>query len=101
VAPVRCDLCEASRLTTWYHEDATCWVADCEICDVPMVVWREHAADPPDPVRDHLLTELRAVADARFGTGGYRVDDHMRNIPDHYHAHARTRSPWAQMRPSR
>jgi hypothetical protein len=90
-----CDLCEASRLTTWYHEDATCWVADCEICEVPMVVWREHATDPPPAVRDHLLATLRAVADARFGVEGYRVDDHMRNIPDHFHAHARTTAPWA------
>ena len=35
-----CELCEAARLTTWYHEDDVCWVADCEICAVPMVVWR-------------------------------------------------------------
>ena len=30
----QCELCEAARLTTWYHEDDICWVAECEICAV-------------------------------------------------------------------
>ena len=49
-----CELCEAARLTTWYHEDDVCWVADCEICAVPMVVWRTHGTDPPEPDREHM-----------------------------------------------
>jgi hypothetical protein len=33
---------------------------------------------------------LRHLADvARAQVGAYWVDDHMRNIPDHWHAHAR------------
>jgi len=96
VAPEGCDLCQASKMTTWYHDDAVCWVADCEICEVPMVVWREHAVAPPPDVLDHLTTALRAVADARFGVGAYRIDDNMRNIPDHYHAHARDHEFWTR-----
>ena len=42
-----CELCGAARMTTWYFEDDVCWVADCEICEVPMVVWREHGTSPP------------------------------------------------------
>ena len=38
--PERCELCEAGHLTTWYHEDEICWIADCEMCAVPMVVWK-------------------------------------------------------------
>ena len=83
-------------MTTWYHEDELCWIADCEICEVPMVVWRDHGAAPPQAVLDHLLARLREVADARFGAEGYRVDDHMRNIPDHYHAHARDVGFWSR-----
>src|SRR5205085_1876650 len=49
-----CELCEAARITPWHHEDEVCWVADCEICDVPMVVWRRHGAQPPDPAVDHM-----------------------------------------------
>ena len=43
-----CDLCEAARITPWFHEDDLCWIAECEICAVPMVVWREHDPDPPE-----------------------------------------------------
>lgn len=59
-----------------------------------MVVWRHHGTSPPDDAKAHMLEQLCAVADARFGPEGYRVDDHMRNIPDHYHAHARDLEFW-------
>jgi hypothetical protein len=95
-APRPCELCEAARTTTWYHEDDRCWIADCEICDVPMVVWKTHGTSPPPDVLDHLLARLRETADARFGPDGYRIDDHMRNIPDHYHAHARDHDFWSR-----
>ena len=95
-ASATCELCEARRFTTWYAEDDRCWVADCEICDVPMVVWRTHDADPPPDVRAHLLAVLRGVADVRFGEGRYGIDEHMRNIPDHYHAHARDHGFWTR-----
>ena len=90
----RCDLCEAARMSTWYFEDDECWIADCEICEVPMVVWRTHDAAPPSDVLDRLHRALRAVADERFGPDAYGIDDHMRNIPDHYHAHARDHGFW-------
>ena len=32
-----CDLCEAARITEWFHEDDVCWIAECEICATPMV----------------------------------------------------------------
>ena len=41
-----CDLCEAAKITHWFHEDDVCWIAECEICDTPMVVWRWHGIDP-------------------------------------------------------
>jgi len=83
-------------MTTWYHEDELCWIADCEICEVPMVVWRDHGTTPPPEVLEHLQARLRDVADQRFGEGGYSIDDHMRNIPDHYHAHARDHAFWSR-----
>jgi hypothetical protein len=89
-----CDLCEAAVITTRYYEDEECWIADCEICLVPMVVWRAHDAAPPEEVRSRLGAHLAQVADAALGQGAWRVDDVMRNIPDHYHAHARPTGFW-------
>lgn len=85
-----CDLCEAARITPWFYEDDVCWIAECEICCVPMVVWREHDSVPPQAVKDYLHQRLAHVVATHFDFEHY-VDDNMRNIPDHYHAHARPR----------
>ncbi len=76
-------------MTTWYFEDATCWIADCEVCGVPMVVWRQHGAEPPDEDVAHMVAALERVAAERFGETPFKVDRQMRQIPDHFHAHAR------------
>jgi hypothetical protein len=82
-----CDLCRAKKITPWYHEDDVCWIAECDICETPMVVWRRHGTQPPAQARAHMLARLGEVATGLIGE--YWVDDHMRNIPDHFHAHAR------------
>jgi hypothetical protein len=89
-----CELCEAARLTAWYHEDDVCWVADCEICAVPMVVWKTHGTDPPEPDRTHMMAQLGRVADEVLGAATWSVDAVMRQIPDHFHAHARDPGWW-------
>src|ERR1700679_2384174 len=99
-----CDLCEAARISPWHAEDDICWVADCEVCDVPMVVWRQHGTDPGEDDRRHMIDLLETVADRRhtidlletvadrrLGAGEWFLDDVMRQIPDHFHAHARGR----------
>jgi hypothetical protein len=98
MTPPGCELCEAAPLTTRYHEDELCWIADCEACDVPMVVWKHHGARPGDGDRERMLGQLRLVALARFGTTeGFWIDEVMRQIPDHFHAHARE-AWWASRR---
>jgi hypothetical protein len=89
-----CELCEAALITKRYFEDELCWIADCEICVVPMVVWREHDAFPSPEVKARLFVSLGVVADQELGVNNWKIDDHMRNIPDHYHAHARPPSFW-------
>lgn len=96
--PGACDLCEAARITPWHHEDDVCWVADCEVCGVPMVVWRRHGSEPPDADRAHMIDALDRVAVERFGAGGYRIDTVMRQIPEHFHAHARDPGWWMRLR---
>ena len=82
-----CMLCQAKKITPWFHEDEVCWIAECEICEVPMVVWRWHGTTPPEEHVAHMRARLAEVAAAQIGE--FYVDGHMRNIPDHYHAHAR------------
>ena len=83
-----CQLCDAERVTAWFYEDEVCWIADCEICFVPMVVWRQHAPAPPQETRSHMHEQLSRIANQELA-GAHYIDDHMRRIPDHYHAHAR------------
>jgi hypothetical protein len=85
-----CELCDANRLTAWYYEDDECWIAECELCSVPMVVWRQHDANPDDIVKSRLWGRLAIVVTEHYGFDHY-IDDNMRSIPDHYHAHARPR----------
>ena len=82
-------------MTPWHHEDDVCWVADCEVCDVPMVVWNSHGAEPPDDAVEHMIAQLERVAAARFGPDEeFTIDRIMRQIPDHFHAHARDKNWW-------
>lgn len=92
-----CDLCEAARFTHWYFEDDDCWIADCEVCSVPMVVWRSHGVNPPASVRAHMLDQLTRAGQARFGADLFAIDTEMRQIPDHWHAHARDQD-WFRLR---
>jgi hypothetical protein len=92
--PASCELCEAARITPWHHEDDLCWVADCEVCGVPMVVWKRHGASPPAGDEEHMLAALARVATGLFGEDGFQLDRVMRQIPDHFHAHARDPSWW-------
>ncbi len=89
-AEAACELCEAARFTEWYYEDDLCWVAECEACFVPMVVWKRHDPNPPEEIRVVLFGCLSDVAD-RVLAREYWIDDRLRSIPDHYHAHARVR----------
>ncbi len=85
-----CELCAAAHTTEWFHEDDSCWVAECESCCTPMVVWKCHDPTPPEEVRVVLLTRLGEAVNAQYGYE-YWVDENMRSIPTHYHAHARPR----------
>jgi hypothetical protein len=95
-----CELCEAARMTEWFFEDDECWIAECESCSVPMVVWRHHDPSPPDHVKARLwarLAEVMVTLNLRLHEPiEHYVDDNLRSIPGHYHAHARPRrGPWA------
>ncbi len=84
-----CELCADESLTTRYAQEPEYWIADCLVCRVPMVVWRRHDPSPPTPVRERLVQAITPVAEDFYRGAAWYYDDHMRKIPDHYHAHAR------------
>jgi hypothetical protein len=58
-----------------------------------MVVWKSHDPDPDAETRERLLGHLGRVAAESFPSHvEWRIDTVMRQIPDHFHAHAR--GPW-------
>ena len=63
-----------------------------------MVVWRTHGVEPPAEQLEHMLSKLGEAADSRFGPGGWSYDRVMRQIPDHFHAHARDPDWWHRLR---
>ncbi|MEO1065229.1 MAG: hypothetical protein AAFZ07_27760 [Actinomycetota bacterium] len=89
-----CELCAADRWTHWYHEDDICWVADCEACDTPMVVWARHGTEPSAADVEHMLARLAEAAEHRFGDTAWQIDRVMRQVPGHFHAHARDAGWW-------
>ena len=91
-----CELCDLARTTTWYAEYEEPFrfvVLDCDSCDVPMAVLGAHRRDPTDDERAHMRAALTRIADAKYPHGWF-FDDHMRQIPDHYHLHARPYPSW-------
>lgn len=91
-----CELCELARTTRWYaeHDEPFRFVViDCDSCDVPMAVLGEHRARVTEEEHAVLRAALARVADGKY-PGGWTLDDHMRQIPDHYHAHARPYPAW-------
>jgi len=97
---IACDLCEAAQFTHWYHEDDICWIADCEVCSVPMVVWKPHGTEPSDEHVAHMIEQLKSAGAQRFGEEAFEIDRHMRQIPEHWHAHARD-ADWHRLRMQR
>ena len=84
-----CELCEAKRITPWLHEDDLCFVAECESCGVPMVVLREHRVEVSEEELGHMVERLEQAGRDFFGERRFFVDQVRRQIPDHFHAHAR------------
>lgn len=86
-----CELCQLARTTTWhaeFDEPFRFAILDCDSCDVPMVVLGDHRATPTDAEKATMQQRLGEIADRLFEHGWF-FDDHMRQIPDHYHCHAR------------
>ncbi len=88
----KCDLCELKEYTPWYASFTQPFhfaILDCDSCDTPMAVLREHRVELADQERAFIVEALSLVARAKYGEGEFIIDQVMRQIPDHFHMHAR------------
>lgn len=94
-----CELCQLAKTTPWYGEYAEPFrftILDCDSCDVPMVVLGDHRSAPTDEEKAVMQAQLAKLAEEKYPDGWF-FDDHMRQIPDHYHCHARPVPGWLRM----
>ena len=61
-----------------------------------MVVWQHHGPEPEPAEIEAMLSVLARVAAERFGEGNFEIDRTMRQVPEHFHAHARDPRWWAE-----
>ena len=87
-----CDLCLLKRRTNVYIDNEYFIIMDCDSCFVPMIVWKEHTMDVPDPDKQIMEAFLIEVANQFYESWdgkGYFIDRNQREIFDHLHWHAR------------
>jgi hypothetical protein len=62
-----------------------------------MVVWKRHGTEPAPSDIEWMIRCLTKAAVERFGDEVTSVDRVMRQIPEHFHAHARDKN-WLSRR---
>jgi hypothetical protein len=92
-----CDLCLLKRKTNVYIDNEYFIIMDCDSCHVPMIVWKEHTMDVPDPDKQMMETFLTEVANQFYEGKGYFIDKNQRDILDHIHWHARSEQDWKDL----
>jgi hypothetical protein len=97
IAMPKCELCELADYTQRYADFVHPFrftILDCDSCDTPMAVLRDHRAVPTEDERAFMIEALSLVARAKYGADKFGIDDVMRQIPDHCHMHARPIRRW-------
>ena len=87
-----CDLCLLKRKTNVYIDNEYFIIMDCDSCHVPMVVWKEHTMDVPEPDEQMMKAFLIEVSNQFYESWdgkGYFIDKNQRAVLDHLHWHAR------------
>jgi len=87
VIKLKCDLCRLEKRTKWLEETSEFVVMECEQCDGPMVVLREHTMTVSKATDARMKSALLKHAEGK-GKQMY-VDTVQRTIKDHLHYHAR------------
>ena len=86
---MKCDLCLLQRKRNVYIDNEYFIIMDCDSCLVPMVVWKEHTMDVPEPDEQMMKAFLIEVANQFYEGRDYFIDKNQRDVLDHIHWHAR------------
>ena len=87
-----CDLCLLKRKTNVYIDNEYFIIMECDSCFVPMVVWKEHTMDVPEPdeqIMEAFLIETANMFYESWDGKAFFIDKNQREIFDHLHWHAR------------
>ena len=75
-----CELCKAEHRTRWFYEDNTCWIALCETCQIPMLVFSHHGGVSHDE-KIHAMEVVDELFEYEYiRSKGRKILDH-----DHWH----------------
>ena len=69
-----CELCLLKRKTNVYIDNEYFIIMDCDSCHVPMIVWKEHTMDVPDPDEQIMEAFLTEVANRFYGGKNYFIE---------------------------
>jgi len=86
-----CDLYQKREIKTrFYFETDRFIVVDCQTCQVPMVVWKEHKPNLTYQEKNSMIIEVGKKMAPYFEGKHFTWDDKMKQIPSHYHMHLRS-----------
>lgn len=85
----KCDLCKLEKRTKWFEESAEFVVMECEQCEGPMVVLREHTMTISKETDARMKAALLKHAEREMQGKRVILDTVPRTIKDHLHYHAR------------
>ena len=86
---VVCPLCKMEKLTHWFEETDKYVIVECEQCDFPMIVFKEHTMNPSHEDKEMLKRALTEVANKVFAGKRWQIDTVQRTVFKHLHWHAR------------
>ena len=87
---VMCDLCELKIKTNVYLDNECFIILDCKDCKIPMVVWKEHTMNVPEPDEQVMEAFLIECGRQFYGyNGSFFIDKNQRQVFDHLHWHIR------------
>jgi len=82
-----CELCKLEKVKKWHHVTPEYMIVECPICEVPMVVLREHSMTPQRDVIESMEHNLMKLANKEYGVGRCRINRAQLHSKDHLHFH--------------